>query len=344
MAKGIKGFVLAAGLGTRLRPLTSFMPKPLFPFIGPTLLDLAIFQLYRSGIRSIAVNTHYLPQKIQDHLKCRWERHDIHISYEPILLGTGGCLNPLREWCGRDDVLIYNADIVSDIDIKALIAGHRTHNPLGTLVLLPELLPDKNPVHCLGEEIIGIGRDFQPSGSHDGARGLAQMHTFTGVHLLSRRFLDRAPHQEPWHIIDFYNQLLEDGEKLRAHFHKSFWHDLGNPSDYLTAITAYLENHNKDLDRRLGVSEVGKAVKADFQLVEKGQQRENIFGPSVIGANLNIPISTVVGPGTMIVNGVHIPENLEIKNSLILPEAKLLPGEKLQNQIICSDQRVKIAQ
>ena len=103
-----KAIVLAAGLGTRLRPLTTVCPKPLMPVWGEPMLARVVALLRSWGVEDIAVNCHYLHDQVEE-----WcAANGCRAVYEPEILGTGGVLNPLRDWIGEDDFYLVNGDIV----------------------------------------------------------------------------------------------------------------------------------------------------------------------------------------------------------------------------------------
>ena len=120
MAK--KAVVLAAGLGTRLRPLTCSVPKPLMPVWGEPMLARIVGMLRGWGVEDIVVNCHYLHEQVE-----AWcAANGCRASYEPEILGTGGVLNPLRDWIGADDFYLVNADIVVeglDRNVRGTIAS-----------------------------------------------------------------------------------------------------------------------------------------------------------------------------------------------------------------------------
>src|SRR4051812_38455198 len=112
MPRGLKGVVLAAGFGTRLRPLTELYPKPLIPFAGTTPLELALWQLGRAGIDENAVNSHHRPDLIDAYVASNPLKQKLKVSHETEILGTGGCYNPLRAWQGDNDLVVLNGDVV----------------------------------------------------------------------------------------------------------------------------------------------------------------------------------------------------------------------------------------
>lgn len=259
---GVKGLVLAAGLGTRLRPITDERPKPLMPFFGPTLLDLALWRCREGGVRQLAVNTHHLVRKIDASLTVQKKWFDeLVLSYEPEILGTGGAVIPLKPWLKEDHLLIYNADIVSDIDLRALIALHLKSGDEATMVLLPHNPTRKTPVWSKGNHIIQIG----------GESSGASEHTFTGVHILSPRFVRRLPHKGFWHIIDTYQEALAEGVPIGRFIHHGLWNDLGNPEDYWQALSEYFENQVKHQKDPAGVLAANAAMNNPFEIYFKDQ-------------------------------------------------------------------------
>ncbi|MBV9492353.1 MAG: NTP transferase domain-containing protein [Verrucomicrobia bacterium] len=131
-----KAFILAAGLGTRLRPLTRVLPKPLLPLAGRPLLDFAWQHLRRCGVSRFALNGHHLAPALDAHA----QRHraaglDVQFFYEPALLGTGGALINAREWMADDPVLVHSGDVVTDLDLNALVDAHCRDGSAVTLAL-----------------------------------------------------------------------------------------------------------------------------------------------------------------------------------------------------------------
>lgn len=243
----MKALLLAAGLGSRLRPLTHFRPKPLCLFYGQPILDLVYRQVLASKIENIAINTHHLGSKIAEHVE---NSKDVYaqkplISFEPEILGTGGCVNPLRHWLGGDSLLIFNADIIADIDLPALIAQHRATKADATMVLLPQLKEGTTPVYWDGKsQIRAIG------GSQEGEKA-----TFSGVHIIGPRLIDAIPRDGFQHIIDSYQKLLATDGQIGAFLHQGFWADLGTPQDYFSAHQALLHAEDREkIARRLGLS------------------------------------------------------------------------------------------
>jgi len=120
-----KAFVFAAGLGTRLRPLTDVLPKPLLPIFGKPLVRFALEHLRGVGVRSFALNTHHLADAFGPHLEvARLDGFAITRFHEQTLLNTGGALVNARAWIGAGPVLVHSGDVLTDVDLPRLIKAH----------------------------------------------------------------------------------------------------------------------------------------------------------------------------------------------------------------------------
>jgi NDP-sugar pyrophosphorylase family protein len=223
----VKGLVLAAGFGTRLRPLTDVWPKPLIPFLGSNPLALAIDQLRSAGINDIAVNTHYLAQVVEDYLQV-FVKQKIRVSREDNILGTGGAYNPLRSWIGDAHLAVINGDIVSDINVKKVLEEHMTSGAIATMALLPQVIQGESGVHYSDGFVTGIGR-YGNTGAQSG--------NFACVQILSPRFFEFLPTSGSFDIISTaYAALLREKLPIKAALYDGIWHDIRSPQFYFDAL------------------------------------------------------------------------------------------------------------
>lgn len=138
----MKAFLLSAGLGTRLRPLTKETPKCLLKIAGTALIDIWIKKLKRAKIEQILVNIHHLPDKMNQHLEKYSEDSGLVLSYEERLLGSAGTLLANRKFIGDDqEFLVCNADTLTAIDPSVLIKAHKEKKFLATLALIEATKP-----------------------------------------------------------------------------------------------------------------------------------------------------------------------------------------------------------
>lgn len=214
--------LLAAGFGTRLKPLTDTLPKPLIPVGGLPLIVYNLALLKHHGIREVVINLHHLGHLIRKALgNGRPMGMKIHYSNEPHILGTGGGIRKAARQLGKD-ILVINSDIISDINLGALIRQHQRDKNLATLVLRehPEAA-GFGLLHFRGRRLLSILKNPEPPA------GALSAH-FTGIHIVRRDAILRLPLGKPRCIIrDLYMPALLSGEKLGVKIHRGFWTDCG---------------------------------------------------------------------------------------------------------------------
>jgi len=238
----MRAMILAAGLGTRLRPLTNDRPKALVTIAGRTLLELTLLRLRSFGVREVIVNTHHHAEMMDDYLKA----HDnfgmrIAISREEELLDTGGGLKKaawffLQEGAGsQEPFILHNVDVISTIDLARMLHMHREQDALTTLAVQERetsryLLFDENSELC--------GRKAGPAGEPEIARGARETHAFafSGIHVISPRMLGMITEEGAFSIISTYLKLASQGERIFGfRTDEYYWRDLGRPESVLQA-------------------------------------------------------------------------------------------------------------
>jgi NDP-sugar pyrophosphorylase family protein len=314
----LKGVVLAAGLGTRLLPLTQAWPKPLVPFLGSSALELALWRLKNACIDNVAINAHYLSEQFIHATSHSLFNQSLHVSYEPTLLGTGGVYGPLKKWRDGHDLLILNGDIISNINITQLIHHHIATKSVATMVLLPHVIPGESAVWHKDGRVYAIGRDP--------VEGLLSGN-FACAQILSSKLLNRLPETGAFDIISKgYKVALDSGETVSCILHQGLWHDLRTPQYYWEAIKDCLRHLASDPGDSLGLRHIRGLrqmptdVRSDYVLSDlSGFDRRQ-------GLEL--------GPWTVIENGSKIGENCHVRESLILPGAVLPPGSHVSRRIL----------
>ncbi|HVN19946.1 MAG TPA: nucleotidyltransferase family protein [Dongiaceae bacterium] len=242
----MKAMVLAAGLGTRLRPLTDNRPKALVEVAGHTLLEITLRRLASFGIREVIVNVHHFADTIVDYLKRNNFGMRLEISREDdLLLDTGGGLKKaawffLQEPATREPFLVHNVDVISTIDLSRMLQSHEEHNALATLAVQDRktsrylLFDDQNQL-C-GRQ---TGKN-EPEMVH--AVQSASPLAFCGVHVISPELLDEMSEEGAFSIITTYLRLAGKGRAIRAfRADEYYWRDLGKP-DNITQATADVES------------------------------------------------------------------------------------------------------
>jgi len=222
----MKAMVLAAGLGTRLRPLTDTRPKALVEIAGRTLLEITLERLRASGINEVIINLHHFADMIVEYLKARnnFGMH-IEISREELLLDTGGGLKKAA-WFFRDDAepfVLHNVDVISTVDLHLMMEYHKDNRALATLAVQDR--PTSRP--------LTFDKDLR---LRERGTGLA----FSGIHVISPQLLPKLTEDGAFSIIDSYLRLASQDERILGfRADQYFWRDVGRLAD-LKRIEKYL--------------------------------------------------------------------------------------------------------
>ncbi len=229
----LRALVLAAGLGTRLRPLTDTAPKPLLPVAGLPILGHTLQQLAAAGCEAAAINLHHRGEQIRERFGDSFAGMPLVYSEEPELLGTLGALHPLKSFLvGADMIILINGDSLCKWPLRKLIRRYQSDGAEASL-----LLTATAPVAQFGGGV-GIDRDgrilsFRPS---DAVQGEVRRYVFAGAHVFSPKLLDRVGPGNSDIVRDLYMPMLGEGAKLTALVTQRPWHDLGTPQRYLDAV------------------------------------------------------------------------------------------------------------
>ncbi|MGA7109325.1 MAG: nucleotidyltransferase family protein [Terracidiphilus sp.] len=231
----MKAMVLAAGLGTRLRPLTNDRPKALVEVAGETLLAITLARLRSFGVREVIVNVHHFAEMIGAYLKA----HDdfgmrIEISREDVLLDTGGGVKRAARFFlegPQDSFLVHNVDVVSTIDLAQMVRLHRERGALSTLAV--QQRPTSRPL-LFDEHDELCGRRIGRGGNPEMARPVEhpQELAFSGIHVISPRIFSELSEEGVFSIIPAYLRLAAKGGRIVAFRADAYeWRDLGRPEN-----------------------------------------------------------------------------------------------------------------
>jgi NDP-sugar pyrophosphorylase family protein len=238
----VKAMILAAGIGTRLRPLTNDRPKALVDVGGRTMLEVALSRLRYFGIREVIINVHYFGDMIVEYLK----KNDnfgmrIEISREDVLLDTGGGLKKAAHFFLENQrhvetpFVLHNVDVISTIDLSRMAQFHTENRALATLAVQDRetsryLLFDERQQLC--------GRRNGPDQKEElvGSAKPAQALAFSGIHIISPRMFELMQENGVFSIIAAYLRLAVRGEKILSFRADAYyWRDMGRPDDVLQA-------------------------------------------------------------------------------------------------------------
>jgi len=279
----MKAMILAAGFGTRLRPLTDMKPKALMPVANKPILARNIEYLISHGITEIIVNAHHHHQQIVNYLREESSFGlNIEVKVELEILGTGGGIKNTEGFWDKESFFVINSDILTDIDLASVYQLHQTSGALVTLVL-----HDCEPYNQVQVDdqwnITDIAKVNMPG-----------RYAFTGIHVIHPEVLSHVPQGIFSNIIECYRQLIRMGKPVRACFVQGhYWRDIGSIQSYMEA--------NRELAGNSFVIGPGCSLDPSIKLMDWGVIGEN----SRLGKNAEVHRS-VLWDGVTVKEGVKV--------------------------------------
>jgi len=228
----MKAMILAAGLGTRLRPLTDTLPKPLLPIAGRPLIVWNLLLLRRHGVTEVIINLHHLGHLIEQALG-DGSQFGMRIAYskEPVLLGTGGGLKQAEPFFGSEPFFILNGDTLFDMNLDDMTAAYRRSHAVAAMAVRAD--PDAERWGAV--ELDAARRVRRISGRGVNPEGRSEKRMFAGVHLMHPRLLASVPAGRESSIIDAYVGAIQAGETVAGCELAGYWSDFGTPERYAQA-------------------------------------------------------------------------------------------------------------
>lgn len=293
-----RALVLAAGFGTRLRPLTAARPKPLIPVLGSSVLRRTLERLESAGCEAAAVNLHHRGRDIVEAIGERIGELTIRYSWEEEIRGTFGALAPLKEFFEGREIVVVNGDSICRWPFEALLRRHRRAGADATLLLAAR--PD--PRRFGGGVAVSADGRITGFGRGEGEES-SRRRVFAGAQVLGPALLERVPEGFAGLVIDLYRPMLSEGEEIASVTTRRRWHDLGTPKRVLEGI----------LERARG-----------------------IFRRSWISPGSQVDDGAVVRRAA-IEEGVWVASGTRVERSFLLPGARIESGCRLRETIVGDD-------
>ena len=295
----MKAMILAAGLGTRLRPLSLEIPKPVIPVLGEPLCCYAITFLHAHGAESFLLNLHHGPETVREKVTA-WaaDRFHVEFTHEPEILGTGGGIGNAREYLRGGTFMTANSDAVARFPLGNALVRHRANGALATLVLLPDPSRRYTPVRVRDDgRIAGFGV-APPAGTSEGF--------YTGYLIAEPELLDRIPRGRPSCIVrDTLAPLIAAGAPICAFMTEGAFLDFGTPADYLRGTLALLA------------------------------EREGGEGPHFFAhPRASIGKGAIVGPDAVVEEDVSVGAGAAVRRAILWPGTVVPPGAIVENGIL----------
>lgn len=324
----MRAMILAAGLGTRLRPITYELPKPMVPVLGRPVMQHIVELLARHGFREVVANLHYFPDTIRHHFGdgSAWDL-ELTYSFEDELLGTAGGVRSVAEFFGDEPFLVISGDALTDIDLSAMRDFHASHDGIATLAL--KQVPDTREygVVILGSD--GRIQGFQEK--PDPAEALSDLGN-CGIYMFDPEIFDYFPSGRSaanseiegfadW-ALDVYPALLENDAPFYGHTIEDYWNDVGSLDEYrqgnFDALNGAVTVGHDASPAGDGVLAVGEAPSA--------QMTPPVFigAGCEIGDDVRLDGPVIVGDRAKIGAGARLRETIVWPGTEIAPDSLLI--------------------
>jgi len=317
---------MAAGLGTRLRPLTYEVPKPIVPVANRAVMAHLLMLLRSHGFEEVIANLHWFPETIQGTLGDGSEL-GIELTYrhEPELLGTAGGVRNVRDWliAGGDDFVVMAGDALTDIDVRRLLAAHEANDGVATMAV-------KQVANVREYGVVVTGSDGRVQGFQekpDPAEALSDRAN-TMIYALNREVFDYFPDKpDPDFAKDVFPALLDHDVPFYVHDADAYWNDVGS-------IGEYLQGNLDAVSGAVAIEPSGELVEAEADPDEPGRHGlgdargglpagTEVDGRVLVGSGVEVGAGVRIDGPAVIGDGVRIGDGAKVKQSLLLPGAEV---------------------
>ena len=336
----MQAMILAAGLGTRMRPLTEHCPKPLLPLLLQPILDHILAQLARQGIHDVIMNLHHHANQLAQWLGdgSRWGVH-LSLSFEPEILGTAGALKRVAPLLRDAPFLVLNADVMIDLDLQALWHWHCQRQALVTMVLRPD-----PAARSYGAVIVDADDRVRLINDRPSGRGAVtgQETMFACVQVVDPQVLERIPADGfITTTADVYPALIEHNEAVYGYLYTGYWMDIGVPERYLQA-------HWDLLDGVLGDAWVQR-LPAGSRVVWRPDEMPprapglTLVPPVVLGPDVELAPDVCLGPYAVLGAGCRLAHGARVRDSVLWDGVQVGAGAQVRGCTLATAVRVPAA-
>lgn len=328
----MKAVLLAGGKGTRLRPLTNTLPKPMVPILGQPLLKWTLLTLRNHGITDVIISLCFQPNEIESYfgdggtlgLKITYVREDLP-------LGTGGAIKNAEKFLD-DTFIVLNSDIVTDVNISDLISFHKDTKSIATISLTKVDDPTQYGVVELSGNTITAFKE--KPGHHEITSNLIN----AGIYVFEPGILKAIPQNQIVSIErDIFPKLIENKLYLKGYYNSYYWIDIGTPEKYMKVHTDILADKLNIKNTLISDCFYGNILQINNVRVKPTTK---ILGPVYIGNNVEIGAKTLIGPYSVICDNVKINSGSRIVNSIVWNNVKIGKLTSLSNAIVGSNCKI----
>lgn len=322
---------MSGGIGTRLRPLTCDLPKPMVPIFNKPVMEYGIELLKKHGVRDIAVTLHYLPNMIMDYFGSG-SKFDVNIKYyiEEKPLGTGGSVKNAEDFLDTT-IIVISGDAFTDIDLRKAYDFHTEKGSKATLVLKRETIPLEFGLVITDEDGRIIRFLEKPSWGEVFSDTIN-----TGIYILEPEVFQYYRKGDNFDFSkDLFPKLLEDGVPIYGYIGEEYWCDIGDLNTYIETHEDILRQGNKHY--LLGGSQGEGIWIGEGTIIEKGAK---IYPPVYIGENSVIKAEASIKPYSVVGSNCIIGEGTSLKRSIIWDNANISNNCEIRKAVICNNVKI----
>lgn len=323
----MQAIVLVGGEGTRLRPLTYGTPKPMVPIMGVPFLARTMERLYHAGIRDVILPAGYMPEAITEYFG-DGSQLGMNITYviEDTPLGTAGALKNVEEHI-RGPFFVLNGDILTSLDLRAMIAEHEKKGGMGLLHLIR--VDDPSSFGCVVHDAEGRISSFVEKPPRETA---PTNEINAGTYLFEREILDLIPAGRNVSIErETFPQVIASGKGLFAYTTDDYWMDLGKPEQYLAA-------HADILARRMPMLALAPGASGEGASLLEGVK--DLTLPVHADGGIRVDPSAHIGPNVVLGDRVRIGPNATVRESVLWDGVVIEEGATVEGSIVASNASV----
>ncbi len=302
-----QAFVLGAGLGTRLRPLTEDLPKPLIPIFQKPLITFVLDHLIAAGVRSFVINTHHRPEAFREFFETgEYRGHPVHLIHEPEILGTGGGIKNAESLLRPEHFISYSGDLLTDVELAPLLDEHfRAGNDV-TLALRET--DHGRDVAIEGNRVVDITNRYGHPGRYD----------FAGIGIWTRAVFERIPSGRVLSYIPVLTEWIGQGGKIGGVvLSEGKWFNIGSRKEYLAAHRVILDEHWKPA------------------------YVQSPAWPVRVAADAQIDPSATLSGFYSIGDGCRVGAGAILENTILFPGAQIASRSHLRNCIVRSQRKAE---
>lgn len=326
----MKALFLAGGMGTRLKPLTDHLPKPMVPIMGKPLLERSIEELKRCGAEGVILSTGYRANCIEEHFDGKRDS-GLPIQYvcEDIPLGTGGAIKNCEEYFD-DTFLIFNSDILCNVNLKDLIRFHKHMGADVTIATTRVSNPSAYGVIEFNSDGYATSFTEKPKPGEEKSDSIN-----AGIYVFEPKILDLIPARKVVSIEkDIFPVLVKKGYKIAVYRESSYWIDIGTPEKYMQA--------HEDI-----FSGLCRVQENDFSRYKvfgynnvQIHSTARVIGPVWFGKNVRIGANVTIGPNVVTGNNFETGRGCTIQDSVIWNEVSVGSGVNISRSVVTSGCRI----